>query len=511
VLNLPVTADARGLNIEALLELRCSDPRPAIVDGTGKGVTWAEVAEQAARWKAAELTGPIGLALRDPVAMALNFVAALRAGAIVVPLDPGAPLAETASRVAVLGVEGIVSDPQFEMPAGITAWSAGRGHLEPAAQPAPGKAFPERRVARLALPPEPVGVAALLASSGTTGTPKVVPLTERQLLLTAEAVADSLGLEPDDRGYSPLPLFHINGLVVGVLSALVAGSSIALDGQFSRRRFWDAATCSGATWLNLVPAILSILGDPDSPPPQSASAIRLARSASAPLPGAVLRRFERRTGIPVVETYGMTEAASQITANPPDAVRRGSVGLASSVELRVVPSSGGGPGRVQIRGERVTSHYWTMTADGWACRPAREADGWLDTGDLGWLDQAGYLHLAGREGEVINRGGEKIHPREVEEVILADPRVAVAVVVARPDPIVGEAPVAVVVPSERCRSTAGELARDIEERCAATLSRYKRPVEIRVEAPHPAGPTGKVRRSQVKTIVAQATEPSTAA
>ncbi|HLI25241.1 MAG TPA: AMP-binding protein, partial [Acidimicrobiales bacterium] len=344
-----------------------------------------------------------------------------------------------------------------------------------------------------------------------------------QLLGTAMAVVDNLHLTADDTGYSPLPLWHINGLVVGVLSAAVAGSRLVVDRRFSRRAFWPVVDHEAVTWVNLVPAIITVLANSGGDPAPGgsghhgdagfaalgASRVRLARSASAPLAPAVRERFENRYGIPVVETYGMTEAASQITANPLGACRPGSVGLPAGLELRVVDRGGrplpvGEAGGVQIRGPRVTSWYWDPGAGG-SQRPATGPGGWLNTGDVGWLDDDGYLFLVGREDDVINRGGEKVQPREVEDLLLADRRVMAAAVVGRPHPTMGEEPVAYVIASPDAGDPA-RLVADLEARAAQTLSRFKRPAEIIVAPTLPAGPTGKIRRSAVKSLAAATTE-----
>lgn len=478
------------LNLQQLLARHSCSDHPAIVEGaTGEGVTWLEVADQVERWRRNGVAGPVGLALTDPVAMAANFVAAITAGVVVAPLDPDAPAPELAGRVAQLGLRAVVVSPGRCGPSGLETWNAGRHELQRGGgEPGPLRAMPE----------EPRAVVALMASSGTTGSPKIIPLSEPQLVATAAGVARVLRLEPSDRGYSPLPLFHINGLVVGVLSALVAGSTIVVDRQFSRRNFWSTVEGRGVTWLNLVPAILAILGAPGGGRPRPEQ-VRLARSASAPLPQPVRERFEDRTGIPVVETYGMTEAASQITANPVDAVRPGSVGRPVDVELRAAGD------RIQIRGDRVTPVYWSAEGGAWSSRPATDEEGWLDTGDIGCVDGDGYVFLVGRDGDVINRGGEKIQPREVEEVLLSDPRVATAVVVARPHPTVGEEPIAFVLPSAGTPTSPEHLAADLTRLCERTLSRFKRPAGIVVAESLPAGPTGKVKRHQVRALAASVT------
>jgi acyl-CoA synthetase (AMP-forming)/AMP-acid ligase II len=478
------------LSVEALLRQHACAGRLSIVEGaTGEGVMWAEVAELADRWRASRLVGPIGVALADPVAMAANFVAALAAGVLVAPLDPTAPLAEMAASARRLGLRSLVVGAGQAGPDGLETWHAGRWDLRRlAGQEAPLSALPDA----------PRAVAALMASSGTTGSPKIIPLTDAQLTTTAGTVARELRLTPAERGYSPLPLFHINGLVVGVLSALVAGSTIVVERQFSRSAFWSTVERRAVTWLNLVPAMLSILSS-SGPEPTGTASTRLARSASAPLPGAVRQRFETLTGVPVIETYGMTEAASQITANPLGAVRAGSVGRPVDVGLRVVGD------RVQIRGERVTQAYWSFEDGRWSSRAATDGDGWLDTGDIGHVDADGYLYLTGREGDNINRGGEKVQPREVEEVLLSDRRVTAAVVVPRPHPIAGEEPVAFVLATDAGLASPEALSVELRRLCETNLSRFKRPAEIVVARSLPAGPTGKVRRREVRAMAASPT------
>ncbi len=549
------------LNVRDLLNSRSARPGAAIVEGaSGRGVTWREVANLAETWVSSGMVGPAGLAIADPVLMASNFVAGLASGVIVVPLDPAAPARDLKSRIDQLGVRCIVTDRDVALSPAPTAWSLETWRADSdGIHKLGGRLGPQAD-----LPAVPAWPSLLMASSGTTGDPKIVPLTEGQLLATAAGVAAELELSARDVGYSPLPLFHINGLVVGVLSALIAGSTVVVERQFSRRGFWPTAARVGATWLNLVPAVMAILAsqaEPSFDPSRNerpaspvacvasvssdssrSSRPRLARSASAPLPAAVRERFELLTSIPVVETYGMTEAASQITANSFGATRPGSVGLPVDVELRVVgeggvAATGSQTGRVQIRGARVTPVYWAMSpapdsrfesnvtqvaAFGagrsevahdlrsmqWTSRSAVDADGWLDTGDIGYRDEDGFLYLVGRDGEVINRGGEKIAPREVEEVLLANPDVTAAVVVGRPHPTVGAEPVAYVIAADSSLVSPEALAGELLQRCDESLSRFKRPVEIHVTSSLPAGPTGKIRRGEVASRVAAGLDPS---
>jgi acyl-CoA synthetase (AMP-forming)/AMP-acid ligase II len=461
---------------------------------------------------------PVAVRLADPLEYATALVALIGAGRVAVPLDPGAPPADLARVLDVARPQAAISQSAFGGEDMIV--------LDPAdaraAQPA----------ANLAVSDLPSGGGIYLCTSGTTGTPKGILLEEAQLTHVATSVAVHHGISPADRGYCSLPLFHVNAEVVGVLATLCAGAYLAVDAKFSRRGFWDTIGRLGITWINAVPAIISILAlDPppvdsraaDSRPADSRPAasravpadspeapwsrVRFVRSASAPLPRAALERFEGAFGIPVVETYGMTEAASMITANPVDGVRKpGSAGRPAGTEVRVVnvpemgPVTACGPsevGRVQIRGAGVIAGYASGGRPG-----VISPDGWLDTSDLGYLDADGYLFLVGRSDDVINRGGEKIYPREIEELLIAHPAVKSAAVVGAPDDVLGERPVAWVVPASGGSRPAG-LEGALRELSAAGLPRHKQPSAYFVVDEMPVGPTGKIARRRLKDMAAR--------
>ncbi|NMH97933.1 AMP-binding protein [Pseudonocardia acidicola] len=423
----------------------------------------------------------------DPLAFAVVHLAVIAAGRCSAPIDPACPPAEVERARRALRPALVVTDRADR--AGVRVDPGSGRPAEPADEPAP-PAHARR----------PEGSAALL-TSGSTGAPKTVVLTEHQLLHVGQAVARHNRLGAGDRGYNPLPLFHINGQVVGLLATLIAGATLVLDRRFHRTGFWQLLVDRDITWVNAVPAILTILAREDVPvvPP----GLRFIRSASAPLPAAVRELVTARTGVPVVESYGMTEAASQITATPLDAPPRpGSAGLPVDVELEVVGPDGtrcapGVVGRVRIRGAGVIRGY-----AGGAAADSFDDAGWLDTADLGHRDADGYLYLAGRADDVVNRGGELVHPREVEEVLLREPEVVEAVVVARPDEVLGQVPVA-CVRTGLDDADAAELVRRLDERCAEQLSRFKRPAEIRVVRGFPVGPTGKVRRRALREQLAE--------
>jgi acyl-CoA synthetase (AMP-forming)/AMP-acid ligase II len=446
----------------------------------GRALTYAGLRRVTRGWaRRLDLAGvPAGagvaLRLADPLEYATALVAIVAAGRVVIPLDPAAPAAEVARVLAVARPRAAVGDPGRGLPPGLALL-----------RPPDGPGTMEG--------PDTVEAAAggiFLCTSGTTGTPKGILLRAEQLSHVAAAVARHHRLTPADRGYCCLPLFHVNAEVVGLLATLAARACLVLDGKFSRRGFWPLIEQRRITWINAVPAIITVLAM-DPPASRVSGRVRFVRSASAPLPPSTLRRFEDAFGIPVVETYGMTEAASMITANPVDGPRKaGSVGRPAGTEVRVAGRAGA-VGRVQIRGRGVIAEYAQGGPAG-----AIDPEGWLDTGDLGHLDQDGYLFLAGRSDDVINRGGEKIYPREIEDFLVSQPGVWSAAVVAAQDDVLGQRPVAYVVPAGAWRGN--ELAEALREACEAALPRPKRPSAFYLVQELPLGPTGKVARHRLR-------------
>jgi acyl-CoA synthetase (AMP-forming)/AMP-acid ligase II len=425
------------------------------------------------------------VALPDPVDQALALVATVASGRVAVPGEATAPkvalrrLAElSGARLALFGGGAVCLDvPRARGPD--EQGSRGVDDF--------GGAGPARG-------------GLLMVTSGTTGAPKGVLLDDAQLSHVAGAIATHHRLVPGERGLSPLPLHHVNAPVVAVLASLAGGATVVLDDRFHRSGFVDLVESTRATWVNAVPAIVAILAADESlvsrRGPLGGGRLRFVRSASAPLAPSVLERFETVAEVGILETYGMTEAASMIAANPLFGPRKpGSVGRPVGVELRVAdeahrPLPPGALGQVEIKGPGVIRRY------AFGGGPEQfSPDGWLSTGDLGRLDGDGYLFLAGRRDDVINRGGENIAPREVEDVLLADERVASAVVVPRPDELLGEVPVAFVVPARWAGPASRRaLVEQLSERCLGELPRFKVPAEIVVTQALPTGPTGKVRR-----------------
>ena len=446
----------------------------------------------------------VNVRLADPLGYAAALVALIAAGRVAVPLDPGAPDSDVARVLGVARPTGMVTS-------GTVISSTARADAVAAA--GNGGATPSFGITAFDLSPLTAGTGGgggiFLCTSGTTGTPKGILLREEQLAHVASSVADWHRLSRDDRGYCSLPLFHVNAEVVGLLATLRAGAYLAVDRKFSRRGFWDLIGADRITWINAVPAIISILSM--DPPAAPLARLRFVRSASAPLPRAALERFERSVGVPVIETYGMTEAASMITANPIDGPRKpGSAGVPAGAQVRIaLPDPPARPGertattastgttsigRVQIRGAGVITAYASGGRPG-----VIDDEGWLDTGDLGYLDADGYLFLAGRSDDVINRGGEKIYPREIEEILLAQPGVRSAAVIGLTDEVLGERPVAYVVPEYG--AVDGEIEPALHAACARHLPRHKQPSEFWLVDEMPLGPTGKISRRLLKESV----------
>ncbi len=427
----------------------------------------------------------VGLLVAQPVDFIIHFLGGISAGFWMAPLDPTLDydaLPSVDSHLASLDLTMVIADRPQAATSDLAWHDAPVGHRDDD------------------LPSDLGGI--LLSSSGTTGTPKTMLLSQQQILTTATNIARHNQLGPADVGLNPLPLWHINAEVVAVLASLVAGSQLVLQRRFKRSDFWRLAGDVNATWINAVPAIvshLSVLRDGESIP----SGIRFIRSASAPLPADIIRNFESTITIPIIESYGMTEAASQICANPLQGVRKaGSVGLPVGVELQCLPfesdevlGSKGEPhvGHIAIKGPSVISHYAT---DAHAHRFTD--DGWLLTGDLGYLDDDGYVFLVGRIDDVINRSGEKIYPREIEEVILRVEGVVASAVIGLPHPTLGAVPLAFVELDAATDEQRHLICREIAHVLDASLGRSKRPTAIRVVDSFPRHATGKILRQPLR-------------
>lgn len=368
----------------------------------------------------------------------------------------------------------------------VASGPAGRYELLQDGQPVPAGA---------GAPGGPGDVALVLHTSGTTSRPKIVPLAHGNLTASARNIGRTLALRPADRCLVIMPLFHIHGLVGALLSSMAAGGSVYCPPGFNALKFFAWLDESEASWYTAVPTMhQTILARAErNREVIERRSLRFIRSSSASLPPQVMQALEATFGCPVLEAYGMTEASHQMASNPlPPAARKpGTVGLSAGPEVAIQGPDGtvlppGQPGEIVIRGENVTAGYANNpAANGEAFR-----NGWFRTGDLGFLDAEGYLTISGRLKEIINRGGEKITPREIDEVLMDHPSVAQALAFAMPHDMLGEEVAAAVVLRD------GEEAseRELRDFVAHRLADFKVPRRIVLLPEIPKGPTGKLQR-----------------
>ncbi len=479
--------------------------RPAL-RGTGQAVLsyqeldgrTARMAAQLADWGVGGRDA-VALVLPNGLEMALSMLASMRVG-IAAPLNPGFRAAEFGFYLQDLNATAVILPEE-----GIPECHAAAGRLDipvirmrsgPGAEPGSVElVFPARGAGGRVERTDRDSEALVLHTSGTTSRPKMVPLSHANLLTSARNVVSSLALRPDDVCLNVMPLFHIHGIVASLLSTLVAGGSAVCTEGYLAPAFLDWLDGEGATWYTAVPTMhQGILArarlDPQRP---RCDALRMIRSSSASLPSSVLEELEATFGVPVIEAYGMTEAAHQITSNPlPPAPRKpGSVGVAAGPEVSIADESGrlrgtGEVGEVVIRGDNVTAGYRGVADSS----DHLLSGGWLRTGDQGYLDGDGYLYLTGRLKEIINRGGETIAPREVDEALLRHPDVVQAVAFSVPDERLGEEVAAAVVVVPGSDVSEDSLIGWLE----SSLSFAKLPKRVVFVEEIPKGPTGKLQR-----------------
>jgi len=353
-------------------------------------------------------------------------------------------------------------------------------------------------------------IALVLHTSGTTSRPKMVPLSHQNLCASAGHIGQALALGPSDRCLNIMPLFHIHGLVAAVLASLAAGASVVATPGFDAPRFFDWVAAFQPAWYTAVPtmhrAILGRAGE--SRQALDRARLRFIRSCSSPLSPTVMAELEALFGVPVIEAYGMTEASHQISSNPlPPRIRKpGSVGVPTGTEIGIMEAGGerllgqGAGGEIVVRGPNVMRGY-ARQVGGQAF-----ADGWFRTGDVGRLDADGYLFIEGRIKEIINRGGEKVAPREVEEVLLQHPAVAQALVFAMPDKTLGQEVAAAVVLRD-----ASVTEKQLRQSVAACLAYFKVPRRVITVNALPLGPTGKPQRIGLAEKLGLTEEPAPAA
>ncbi|MGF1447039.1 MAG: AMP-binding protein [Pikeienuella sp.] len=467
----------------------------------GAPLTWREARDSAAE-VAGRLTA-LGIAKGESVALVLPngkaavicLFGALYGGFRVTPINLVAgteairyALAHSRTRFAFVG------DEQTELwdaarPDGITAIGVG----ETIAWPQDGTA-----------PLHPLSAeddALLMYTSGTTGRPKGVVHSHASLLAGGWTPSVAHRLTPADRALCILPIYHINGLCVTVMGPLVSGGSVAVCSRFSASRFWDQCAAAEATWFSAVPTIIShLLHGERAPAPETSERLRFARSASSALAVETQTAFEARFRVPIVETMGLTETAAQILSNPlPPGLRKiGSPGIAFGNEATIlgpnlVPLPPGIEGEIAVRGPNVMREYLRNPE---ATAATFTPEGWLRTGDLGRMDEDGYVFVTGRLKELIIKGGENIAPREIDEALYAHPDVVEAAAFARACDRYGERVEAAVRLSPGSAATP-DLLRAL---CIERVGSFKAPDAVYILPELPKGPSGKIQRLKIADL-----------
>jgi acyl-CoA synthetase (AMP-forming)/AMP-acid ligase II len=441
---------------------------------------------------------PVAIVLPNGAEFLVAFLAATWARAIAAPLNPAYKLEEFRFYMEDIGVKAAILPPG-EHPAraaaaqlDVPAWEARLG--------GDGRVALARLSPQASTPAQDTGgptaddVAMFLHTSGTTSRPKGVPLRHGNLMASLDNIIHTYDLRPDDTSLIVMPLFHVHGLLGATLSTLHSGGTVIVPPRFSAASFWQHAREHGATWYSAVPTIHQILLSRADQVDEPRPALRLIRSCSAALAPAVLAQLEGRFGAPVLEAYGMTEAAHQMASNPlPPAARKpGTVGRGTGVEIVILDEQGqqlpqGALGEVSIRGRNVMRGYHNNPE----ANTQAFSGGFFRTGDQGHLDADGYLTLTGRLKELINRGGEKISPFEVDAALLEHPAVAEAVSFAAPHPKYGEEVQAAVV--LKAEASEDELTAFCHDR----LADFKVPRRIYFTNALPRTATGKIQRRHV--------------
>ncbi|MFF4349217.1 class I adenylate-forming enzyme family protein [Streptomyces sp. NPDC001530] len=481
------------MNFASLPDRRAElDPQGAAVSDGRQSLTNAQLLSGVLR-TARQLhdlgIGPgdvVALKLTNRVEFVLLLFAAWRLGATITPVNPSMTDVEVVRQLKDSGARLLVVEDGSETTAGLATLTVGElsEHQAPEWDQAP----------RL----DSSALALLIYTSGTTGVPKGVMLDHANIDAMVEMGRQALELGPSDRCLLILPLFHVNGIVVSILTPLLAGASVVIAGRrFDPHHFFDLVEQERPTFFSAVPTIYSMLAAlPDDVRPDTSS-VRFAVCGAAPASAELLTRFEARYGFPLVEGYGLSEGTCGSTINPVAGPRRaGTVGLPfPGQEIRILDADGteaapGTDGEVVLRGPNIMRGYLGRPDD-----TARVVvDGWLHTGDVGHLDAEGYLTLVGRSKDMIIRGGENIYPKEIEDVLASDPSVLEAAVIGVPDEKWGEVVVAYVQP--RPGSTVDPAA--LNALCARSLTGFKRPASYVVVEAIPKNAVGKIDNGSLR-------------
>ncbi len=468
-------------------------------------LTYAGLRELAAK-TVADING-LGIGRNDRVAivlpngpeMAAAFVA-VGAGATTAPLNPAYRAEEFRFYLEDLNAKALFVEEGSESPAIAVAKDLGVAVYElsvPSGAAAGGFEISgdAQGAAANPGPAQADDIALVLHTSGTTSRPKIVPLSQTNVCASARNIGNTLSLSGDDRCMNIMPLFHIHGLIAAVLSSLAGGGSTYCTPGFNALQVFRWFEDAKPNWYTAVPTMHQAILSRASRNEEIVAAmdLRFIRSSSSSLPPQVMAALEETFDAPVIESYGMTEAAHQMASNllPPGARKPGSVGVAAGPDVEIMDEAGkilerGQTGEIVIRGDNVTKGYEANDA----ANAEAFNEGWFRTGDQGVFDDEGYLSITGRLKEIINRGGEKISPREVDEILLDHPAVDQAVTFALPHDKLGEEVAAAIVLKEGQDASEG----DIRDFAAEHLADFKVPRKVVFLEEIPKGATGKLQR-----------------
>jgi acyl-CoA synthetase (AMP-forming)/AMP-acid ligase II len=487
-------------NLWEILHAAPGDRTAMIIPESGARISYGRLREQVGAMAGALKAAGIGrgdrvaIVLPNGLPAIVAFFAASIAGTAA-PLNPAYRrdefsfyLEDTSARILLCPPDGAAE-----------AREAAEGRMPVLEVATDGNGFPRigAQSAATAKPelPGDDDIALVLHTSGSTGRPKRVPLRHRNLAASAANIVNCYALSPEDVTLCVMPLFHIHGLMASTVATILSGGAIVVPAKFSPFSFWRMVRDYRVTWFTAVPTIHHLLlSRAGGERPPGSESLRFIRSCSASLPADMMRKMEHAFAAPVLEAYGMTEAAHQMCSNPqPPAARKpGSVGPGTGVRVSIVDAAGNHlatnvRGEVVIQGLNVFSGYENNPE----ANASSFTNGWFRTGDQGFLDADGYLTLTGRIKELINRGGEKIAPREIDEVLLTHPAVAEAVAFGAPHPIWGEEVAAAVV----LREPADEAA--ILGFCRERMADFKCPKRVYFVETIPRTASGKIQRGAV--------------
>jgi long-chain acyl-CoA synthetase len=496
---LPPSSFLGGGNLAlSLRAAAASRPGHVAITHDGRSLTVGELEARSGR--AAALLAALGVGRGDRVAIQLPnvpafvdfYFATLRLGAVVVPVNPLLRAAESAFTLEDAEARVLIAWHEAEAPEGDVGAAIETVRIE---DPFGGSVLDGIEGDEAVVEVDPAETAVILYTSGTTGRPKGAELTHRNLGLNTKGVIAELAIGADDVLLGTLPLFHSFGQTCTLNSSIAVGARLALLTRFDAAAAVELVDREGVTILMAVPTMLAgIAGAAADHGPFSG--LRIVASGGAPLPREQAENFERVTGVPVLDTWGLSETSPAATLNRPGATRAGSVGRPiEGVEVRVVGDEGEGlaageTGQLAIRGHNVMKGYWRRPE---ATAAAITPEGWFLTGDLGRVDDDGYVYVIGRLKDMIIRGGLNVYPREVEEVLHRHPAVSEAAIVGVPDERLGEEVGAAVVLAPGAAAAPEELRDWLKERVAP----FKYPRRVWMLDELPKGPTGKILKREI--------------